>query len=154
LALPKIDPQPGVEYWLNISFHLKHETAWAPLGHEIAWDQFALPASAPASAFAPSKAALLDVKDSEEEAILSGKTPGNTFSLRFDKKEGVLEQYRYQGVTLVDRGPKPDFWRASTNNDRGAWKALRDRARTDRALDIELWREAAPRWNVKNVRVE
>ena len=43
LALPKIEPQPGVEYFLNVSFTLKHETAWAPLGHEIAWDQFALP---------------------------------------------------------------------------------------------------------------
>jgi len=152
LTLPKIDPQPGVEYWLNISFQLKHETPWAPLGHEVAWDQFAMPASAsgPAPAFAPSKAALLDVKDGVEEAVLSGKT----FSLRFDKKEGVLEQYRFKGVTLIDRGPKPDFWRAPTNNDRGAWKSVRQRAQNDRTLDIELWRDAAPRWDVKNVRVE
>jgi beta-galactosidase len=45
--MPKIDPQPGVEYWLNVSFALKHETAWAPMGHEIAWDQFALPVYRP-----------------------------------------------------------------------------------------------------------
>jgi beta-galactosidase len=150
IPLPKIDPQPGVEYWLNISFQLKHETPWAPLGHEIAWDQFALPANAPAPAFAPAKTALLEVKDGEDEAILSGKS----FSLRFDKKEGVLEQYRYKGVTLIDRGPKPDFWRAPTNNDRGGWKSVRQRAENNRSLQIELWREAAPRWDVKNVRVE
>ncbi|HEY1336488.1 MAG TPA: glycoside hydrolase family 2 TIM barrel-domain containing protein, partial [Bryobacteraceae bacterium] len=36
LALPKVDPEPGVEYWLNISFKLKHETLWAPAGHEVA----------------------------------------------------------------------------------------------------------------------
>jgi beta-galactosidase len=45
--------------------------------------------------------------------------------VRFDKKAGVLTEYRYQGVTVLERGPLPDFWRAPTNNDRGAWKAFR-----------------------------
>ena len=45
--------------------------------------------------------------------------------MRFDKKAGVLTEYRYQGVTVLERGPLPDFWRAPTNNDRGAWKVFR-----------------------------
>src|SRR6266545_4938097 len=45
LALPKLDPQPGVEYLLNVSFALKADTIWAARGHEIAWDQFPLPVS-------------------------------------------------------------------------------------------------------------
>ena len=149
LALPKIDPKPGVEYWLNISFTLKRATAWAPVGHEIAWDQFLLPVS---KALEPAKpaAAALEVKDGDADATFTGKS----FSLRFDKKEGVITQYRYKGVTLLERGPRPDFWRAPTNNDRGAWKVVRTRAQTDPSLDIELWREAGPRWAVKEVRVE
>ena len=42
----------------------------------------------------------------------------------------------------------------TTNNDRGAWKVFRTQAATDKSLNIELWREAGPRWDVKEVRVE
>jgi beta-galactosidase len=150
LALPKIDPKPGVEYWLNVSFKLNHATSWAPLGHEIAWDQFLLPAAATAAKFEPAKTAQLEIKDGPGEAAISGKT----FSLRFDKKEGVIQQYRFKGVDLLERGPKPDFWRAPTNNDRGAWKNFVQRAATDKSIDIQLWREAGPRWDVRDVRVE
>ena len=149
IPMPKIDAQPGVEYWLNISFTLKHETSWAPLGHEIAWDQFALPVSKAKAEAKPSTAAL-EVKDGDETATISGKG----FSVRFDKKAGVLTEYRYQGVTVLERGPVPDFWRAPTNNDRGAWKVFRAQAATNKSLDIELWREAGPRWDVKEVTVE
>jgi beta-galactosidase len=150
LALPKIEAQPGVEYWLNFSFQLKNATAWAPAGHELAWDQFELPVSAPAPRFAPPKSASLELKEDSGAATINGKT----FSLRFDKQEGVIEQYRYQGVTLLDRGPRPDFWRAPTNNDRGAWKVFKNRAAHDKAYDIELWRDAGAQWDVKDVHIE
>src|ERR1019366_7706684 len=42
----------------------------------------------------------------------------------------------------------------TTNNDGGAWKVFRTQAATDKSLNIELWREAGPRWDVKEVRVE
>jgi beta-galactosidase len=150
LALPKIEAQPGVEYWLNFSFKLKSATPWAPAGHEIAWDQFELPASAPAPRFAPPKSALLEMKDNPDDATITGKS----FSLRFDKKEGVIEQYRYKGVTLLDRGPRPDFWRAPTNNDRGAWKVFSERAQTDKAYNIKLWEDAGPLWDIKDVHID
>jgi beta-galactosidase len=109
-----------------------------------------MPAGAPAPQFTPSKTALLDVKDSPEEAMFSGKT----FSLRFDKKDGVITGYRYKGATVLERGPRPDFWRAPTNNDRGAAKSVRDRIAKDPTLDLSVWREAGQRWQVKDVRVE
>ena len=61
-------------------------------------------------------------------------SPGKRFSLRFDKKDGVIEQYRYKGVTLLERGPAPDFWRAPTNNDRGAWKVFNASGRSPTRL--------------------
>ncbi len=149
IPMPKIDAQPGVEYWLNVSFALKHETPWAPMGHEIGWDQFKLPLSKPKAEDKPAIAAL-EVKDDDETATISGKG----FSVRFDKKAGVLAEYRYHGVTVLERGPVPDFWRAPTNNDRGAWKVFRASAVANKSLDIELWREAGPRWDVKEVRVD
>ena len=149
LPMPKIDAQPGVEYWLNISFALKHQTAWAPAGHEIAWDQFKLPFSQPKTEGKPATSAL-ELKEAGDSATVSGKG----FSVRFDKQAGVLTEYRYQGVTVLERGPVPDFWRAPTNNDRGAWKVFRASAAKNKSLDIELWREAGPRWDVKEVKVD
>ncbi len=149
LALPKIETQPGVEYWLNLSFVLKAATAYAPLGHEIAWEQFRLPASAAAPRFSPAKLAL-KVKDDVSEATFTGRD----FSLSFDKKAGVVTSYRYKGTNLLWRGPRPDFWRAPTDNDRGAWKALRSAAARDSAANIELWRNAGPEWQVRDVQVQ
>jgi beta-galactosidase len=150
LALPKIDAQPGVEYCLNISFRLKRATAWAPAGHEIAWDQFPLPQAAPAAQFQPASTAALEVKETPELATFRG----TNFSLRFDKANGVIDEYKYKGVTLLERGPVPDFWRAPTNNDRGAWNVAKDLVAKDRSMDIFLWKEAGPRRETKAVRVE
>ncbi len=151
LLLPRFQPDPGVEYWLNTSFVLKHDTPWAPKGHEIAWDQFLLPMRAPATAFEPAKSAQLEVRDGDEDAAFTGPE----FSLRFDKTNGVITQYRYRNVDLLQRGPRPDFWRVPTNNDRGAWKALHEEQREfPRSQDISVWRDAGPRWEVKGVSVE
>lgn len=150
LPLPKMESKPGTEYWLNISFALKHDTSWAARGHEIGWDQFALPASSPAAEFAPKSAAKVEMKDDGDDIVLTGAN----FSVRFNRKEGVLTQYRYKNVTLLERGPLPDFWRAPTNNDRGAWKAVHNRVQRNPALNIEVWREAGPRWEVRNVNAE
>jgi beta-galactosidase len=150
LALPKIAAEPGAEYWLNVSFVLKQETSWAARGHEIAWDQMALPAAANAPQFTPDAHANLEIKDGDGEATLSGKS----FSLRIDKKAGVITDYRYKGAAILERGPRPDFWRAPTCNDRGAAKAMRARIEKDPSLDLSVWREAGPRWEVRDVRVE
>jgi beta-galactosidase len=149
VPLPKLESKPGTEYFLNFSFKLKRDTPWAPAGHEIAWDQFALPATTAPSAFAAPKATLT-VHDGPDEATFTGKS----FSIRIDKKEGVLEHYVYRGVTLLERGPRPDFWRAPTNNDRGAWKVYQQTAKADKAVNIQLWREAGPRWDVQNVAID
>lgn len=150
LPLPKITPQPGVEYWLNLSFALKAGTSWAAKGHEIAWDQFALPVSAPPRALDTAAAPKLDIRERDGVVTLAGPS----FSLRFSKREGVITSYRYKGVALLERGPRPDFWRAPTDNDTGAWKSVRGRAEQNPALNIRVWRDAGPSWEVEDVQVE
>jgi len=162
-ALPAIDIEPGAEkefpfpmpeldakseYFLNVSFKLKQATPWAPLGHEVAWDQ--MPLQQATAATRKGDKLQLTVKDGADEATFSGPS----FSVRIDKQAGVLEQYRYKGVTLLERGPRPDFWRAPTNNDRGAWKVFSRNAQSNKTLNIELWREAGPQWDVKDVQVK
>jgi beta-galactosidase len=141
LPLPKIAPRPGVEYWLNLSFVLKADTPYAAKGHEIAWEQFPLPASAPAPHFDAAKPPPLQLKDEGDIATLAGPS----FSLRFDKKAGLIVSYRYKGVNLLERGPRPDFWRAPTDNDRGGFKGG--------AADLSVWHNAGPEWTVKDVQL-
>ncbi|MBS1872777.1 MAG: DUF4981 domain-containing protein [Acidobacteria bacterium] len=150
LALPPIAREPGVEHWLNISFALKSDASWAPKGHEIAWDQFALPSNSDAPVFRPSKQMLLTVKQTDDSATISGKK----FSLDFDKKLGLVTAYRYNGAPILERGPRPDFWRAPTNNDRGAWKNFVERAQGDKSVNIQLWKDAGAQWIVKDSKVE
>lgn len=149
LPFASITPEPGAEYFLNTSFVLKQETAWAAKGHEIAWDQFALPISIPPNRFQPSRTPKLEITDGSDFATLEGPE----FSLRFDKKNGLMESYRFRNVDLLQRGPRPDFWRAPTNNDRGAWKVVQNRAKNDKSADIFLWKDAGPLWQVSNVAV-
>jgi beta-galactosidase len=147
LPLPKIRAAPGVEYWLNLSFTLKADTLWAKKGHEIAWEQFKLPARAagPASDF--SRSAELSVTENADSAEFRGEH----FLLRFGKKDGLITSYIYKGTTLLERGPRPDFWRAPTDNDTGAWKSMRGTAEKNPALNIKMWRNAGSSWDLKKV---
>ncbi len=150
LPLPVITPEPGVEYFLNTRFVLASDTPWAAKGHEIAWDQFKLPLAAAAPVFDTSHLPPLQVADHGDTATFTGPE----FSLRLNKKSGLIESYRFRGVPLLERGPQPDCWRAPTNNDRGARKSIEHRAHSDKSLDISVWKDAGPLWEVQAARVE
>jgi beta-galactosidase len=150
LSLPALTAEPGAEYFLNVSFVLKQETPWAPKGHEIAWDQFLLPATAAAPMFQTARAPKLEIAENGDNATFMGPE----FSLRVDKKSGLIESYKFRQVDLLERGPRPDFWRSPTNNDRGAWKVMQNRAASDASVDITRWKNAGPLWQVGGVKVE
>ena len=152
LGLPALRAEPGTEYFLNVSFALKHETAWAPRGFEVAWEQWPLPAlppAAPVVSDVPAPSWPLWIAEASPVVRITGRE----FAMVFDRLNGVMTSYAYRGVKLIDRGPLPDFWRAPTDNDIGAWKAVGAGARTDPALDIFAWRSAGRGWKVKDVQV-
>jgi len=115
--------EPGVEYWLTLSFTLAHDTAWAEKGHEVAWEQFKIPFEAPEMPVV--RVADMPILQLEESA--TGVTVrGSEFSLVFDKGEGTIVSLQYQGTELTERGPRLNLWRAPTDNDantRGEQKA-------------------------------
>ncbi|MCX6538097.1 MAG: oligogalacturonate lyase family protein [Acidobacteria bacterium] len=155
LGLPVLRAEPGVEYFLNVSFTLKRETRWAQRGYEIAWEQWPLPLPAapprpPSTSDVPAPSTPLWMVDSAPFVRISGRD----FALVFDRLNGVMTSYAYRGVKLLERGPLPDFWRAPTDNDNGAWKAQGIAARTDPSLDILAWRSAGSGWKVADVQVK
>ena len=127
-SVPKL--KPGVEYWLTLSFVLAHGTLWAEAGHEVAWAQFKMPFDVPeVSALSVADMPELELEESAVHVVVRGPD----FDLVFDKNEGVVASWQYEGTELVKRGPVLNVWRAPTDNDEGAlWS---------RQLGME-WREA------------
>ncbi len=115
LDLPKIQPTPGMEYFLKIDFHLKQARGLVPENHLVAWDQFELPISIAAEKVQLSKLPELKLKETGQKIEISNPT----IRVDFDKKTGDMTSLNFNGKEYLLRGPRPDFWRAPTDNDFG-----------------------------------
>ena len=136
--LPFGKAQAVGEYTVTVSFHLKEEKVWASAGHEIAFGQYVYQV----------KEDVLDGKsDSAETAITVEKdvcvsdafvkkpqiirsthnigVRGEHFEVMFSVLNGGLVSYKYAGKEMIEAIPKPNFWRAPTDNDCGNLMAMR-----------------------------
>ncbi len=114
---------PGAEYALTLRYKLGKTTLWAPAGYEVASAQFVLQ-----NAVRPDMQAkgAVKVNETPEALLLSG----NNFSVRFDKKKGVITSIQSKGVECIAQGtdisgPELNVYRSPTNNDRvflGGWR--------------------------------
>ena len=153
LPLPPQPPPTGAhigppEYWLNVRFLHSTDTSWAKQQDEIGWEQWKLPWRESSDASTVHAAAPpLTVREAGQLIRLTG----DHFALVFDRVQGTVASYSYDGVRLLERGPLPDFWRAMTDNDLGAWKATVNAARKDPSIDVSVWRHAGEAWRVTDV---
>jgi beta-galactosidase len=117
LSIPvkAFQPEPGVEYFLELSFTLKRDRLWAKSGHEIAWDEFKLPDATPGAAVETAKLPTPTLTQDASRISVAGKD----FRAVFDKRSGALISWTYKGTELISSALRPDFWRAETDNDRG-----------------------------------
>ena len=110
---PTVDP--GVEYGLQIRFRLASDRSWASAGHEVAWNEFALPWKKPAR---PVKVGG-SVEIIEKAATVLVK--GSACRAEFDLRRGQLMSYRNGNDEWLLAPMTPNFWRVPTDNDnRGA----------------------------------
>jgi beta-galactosidase len=140
LRLPAIDPRPGVEYWLDLSFRLKDDTRWADRGHEVAWEQFKLELVAEALTIEAADMPPLDVEQGDDQITVSGEG----FTVLFDVATGTISSWLADGTELLATGPRPNFWRAPTDNDRG----------NDFPERCAPWKAATGNWQVAGSTVE
>ncbi len=103
------------EVLLNVSYRLAADTGWAEAGYEVAWAQAPVPAAAPPAA------SLSRVHEAVafEECAAGIQVHGADFTLQFDGQTGLMGPWTAQGMCLMERGPKFNFWRAPTDNDGG-----------------------------------
>jgi len=105
------------EYVVTVSFVLKEDTLWAKRGHEVAFGQKVYSVQ-------KNKRGAIDIKnDKQMFEIADGKynigVRGMHFEVLFDKGGKGLVSYVYAGRELIKAIPKPNFWRAPTDNDFG-----------------------------------
>lgn len=132
----------GADYWLNLSFILASDTLWAKAGHEIAWAQFELPQKSDAiTPFPDSRFGKMNINETANELTISG----TDFQLVFDKVYGVLSEWIYAGKSLIERGPKLDFWRAPTDNDLRALGDWRWAPQVENRASI-IWKNMGVHW--------
>jgi beta-galactosidase len=108
----------GEECFLTLRFRLREGTAWAPAGHEVAWEQFKLPVAAPAPVGLPqAEMPALSAQEGEAGIIVSGPD----LEVVFDRASGRITRYAWRGTNLMEAGPVLNVWRAPTDNDGFKW---------------------------------
>jgi beta-galactosidase len=121
-----IAAKPGAEYWLRVSLHLREATNWGEAGHEVAWEQFALPVKSEGQRQVAELSGNLSTEEDDGTLTVTGKG----FAVVFDRKAGTLSRYRIGRHDLLDAegdpaGPIIQAYRAPTDNDHhlaGAWR--------------------------------
>jgi beta-galactosidase len=118
LNLEDVDYQKNTEYFVEISAKTKNAWGVLPKGFEVAHEQIKLNSKYIVETIASNNGEDLKLKKSDDFIIVSNKIVKVVFS----KKEGRLISYIFKGKELLKdgKGPKPNFWRAITDNDAGS----------------------------------
>ena len=107
---------PG-EYAVTVSFRLREDTLWAKAGHEVAIGQGIYQVEQPEVGH---KGKLEVVRSIHNIGV-----KGDGFRVMFSYLNGGLVSYVYGGVEMIKAIPKPNFWRAPTDNDCGNLMQMR-----------------------------
>lgn len=116
-ALPVPEETKAGEYAVTVSFRLKEDSIWAQAGHEVAFGQYVYKIEEEKKTV-----------DKEVEVIRSIHNigvRGEHFEVLFSLLNGGLVSYKYAGKEMIEAIPKPNFWRAPTDNDNGNFMPAR-----------------------------
>ncbi|MDR2497436.1 MAG: DUF4981 domain-containing protein, partial [Tannerellaceae bacterium] len=117
LPLTQPDLQPGAEYRIGLRAVLKQAEAWAPAGHEVAWEQLELPWHKAAEAV--EEAPPVSLVDADGHFTVAGKG----FAYTFCKARGLLLSILIDGEEALISSPKLNVWRAPLANEQDAWNS-------------------------------
>lgn len=138
IALPPLTNEAGVEYYLNIYAFTKEGTAVLPANHEIAREQFRLTDASVFVAAALTTGA--EVDENNDRIALKA----NGVEVHIGKRSGMIDRYTANGRWYFRSNPRPNFWRAPTDNDFG----------TGMQTNSNIWRAAGRHTSVDKMEVK
>jgi len=105
--------------FLNMELRTLKTAGMIPGGHVVASEQFNLNPDFPGtlSMDAFSAVGVKDLSFVETKEAITVQIPEG--EIAFDRSSGYLISYVWKGKLILDQGPKPNFWRASIENDFG-----------------------------------
>lgn len=112
LDVPFLTQDSEGNYSIQATFVLKEETNYASIGHEIAYQDFNYVVES------VEEEEVYGTLDVIEDNFTLG-IRGNDFKVIFSKAVGGMVEYEYLGNNLLRKAPKPNFYRALTQNDKG-----------------------------------
>ncbi len=130
--------EAGKEYHLSVKALTREATDLLSAGHIVATDQFALtPEQGPEEAreaFAAAGTDQVSIEESGKQLVVHAAS----CQLTFDRESGFLESFVKDEKPLITSGPKPNFWRALTENDFGNNMHLRSAMWKNFGKELEL----------------
>ena len=108
--------RPG-EYTVTVAFLLRKKTLWAEAGHEVAFGQYAYQVEGEKKTPCSSVEIV--------KSVHNIGVRGENFQVMFSVLNGGLVSYKYAGREMLEAIPKPNFWRAPTDNDNGNLMPMR-----------------------------
>ncbi|MGJ5641261.1 glycoside hydrolase family 2 TIM barrel-domain containing protein [Formosa sp. S-31] len=141
IPLNELATKPNTEYFVTISATLKSDWGLLKQGFEVAHEQLLLKNTNWQKSILDTHKQL-KIKDSKTEI----KIYNNDIAITFNKALGLISSYTFKNIELLKdgNGPKPNFWRAPTDNDFGNQMPLRN---------IE-WKKASLFSKVKTLKVD
>ena len=137
----------GKEVFLNIDFRLKEAEPLLTAGQVMAYAQLPVVTKQACSGDCSKMLAQGHGKKkmklaAKKNNVVAVTTPNLTFKI--DRSTGLISEYAYNGKSLLGEGGtlKPNFWRASTDNDMGAGLQKK----------FQAWKN--PQMNLKNIDVK
>ncbi len=142
LTLPITDFQylRGAEYFLNLHFITNKAFSLIPEDYKIASEQIVIPSERITELFLTDNFSVLNIEESKSTVDIIT----HNFQIAFDKVLGTISSYKFYGEELMPDGPKPNFWRAPTDNDFGNGMEKR----------CEMWKKASKQQEVEKFSVK
>lgn len=128
--LREVETDGTKEVTVTVSFVLKEDTCWAKKGHEVAFGQGIFNDRGHEAVRADNTQETVQLVDQKEskytipyslnvvESQNNIGIHGDEFETLFNRNNGLIS-YRYGGREMMKATPKPNFWRAPTDNDQG-----------------------------------
>jgi len=132
--------KPGKIYHLNLNLITSDDRPLLGKGFSIASEQFQLPFTTLPSELKASSFPSMTASNSGNTITVKGKI----FAVEFDKTSGTISSFTYEGRTVIEKGPLPNFRRVPLDNDVGNkmfvkckpwWDASENRKVTSIVLD-------------------
>jgi beta-galactosidase len=117
LDWPPLAVPAGAEVHVTFRFHTAKASAWCDAGHEVAWSQHEVPASAFGRAQAAKRGAAGSPPVSVERNADGWLVKAGATEFCVRREAGVVEGLRIAGREVITRGPQLNLWRAPTDND-------------------------------------